>query len=218
MTSSEKKRSSAYSEDIRWRMVWQKEALQISIPQIAKNLCVDKSTVSKTLELFYATGEVSKKPYPKEKAHRKITAPVEQLIFQLVLDRPGILLREIQSELDSQLYLDVSVSGICRFLHANGFTHQRLQTCALQRNECLRQQYITDMSVYSPEMLIFVDETGTDRRNTIRKCGYSMRGKPLKNYSLLVRGERISAIACISVAGLIDVKTIRGTSDGDVFL
>ena len=72
------------------------------------------------------------------------------------------------------------------------------------------------MSVYSPEMLIFIDETGTDRRNTIRKYGYSMRGKPLKNYLLLVRGERISAIACISVAGLIDVKTVRGTSDGDV--
>ena len=88
---------------------------------------------------------------------------------------------------------------------------------ALQQNECLRQQYISDMSVYSPEMLIFIDETGTDRRNTIRKYGYSMRGKPLKNNSLLVRGERISAIACISVAGLIDVKTVRGTSDGDVF-
>ena len=112
MTSSEKKRSSAYSEDIRWRMVWQKEALQISISQIAKNLCVDKSTVSRTLDLFHATGEVSKKPYPKEKAHQKITAPIEQLIFQLVLDRPGILLREIQSELDSQLYLDMSISGI----------------------------------------------------------------------------------------------------------
>ena len=34
---------------------------------------------------------------------------------------------------------------------------------------------------------------------------------------MLVRGERISAIACISVAGLLDVKTVRGTSDGDTF-
>ena len=34
---------------------------------------------------------------------------------------------------------------------------------------------------------------------------------------MIVRGERISDIACISVAGLLDVKTVRGTSDGDTF-
>lgn len=33
----------------------------------------------------------------------------------------------------------------------------------------------------------------------------------------MVRGERVSAIACISVAGLLDVKTVRGTTDGDTF-
>ena len=26
---------------------------------------------------------------------------------------------------------------------------------------------------YDPEMLVFIDETGADRRNTIRKYGYS---------------------------------------------
>ena len=49
----------------------------------------------------------------------------------------------------------------------------------LQRDEFLRQQYISDVSVYSPEMLVFIDETGTDRRNGLRKYGYSLRGKPL---------------------------------------
>ena len=91
MSSYEKKRSSAYSEDMRWRIVWQRDALQYSIFQIAETLCVDKSTVSRILKLFHTTGEVSKKPYPTDRAHRKITVPVEQLVFQLVLDRPGIL-------------------------------------------------------------------------------------------------------------------------------
>ena len=41
--------------------------------------------------------------------------------------------------------------------------------------------------------------------------------KPALNHSLLVRGERISAIACMSVNGLMDVKTVRGTCTGDTF-
>ena len=48
----------------------------------------------------------------------------------------------------------------------------------------------------------------------LRRYAYSLRGKPATNHSLMVRGERVSAIACMSMAGLLDVK---GTSDGDQF-
>ena len=44
-----------------------------------------------------------------------------------------------------------------------------------------------------------------------------MRGKPLKNHTLFVRGEQASPIACISMAGVLDVKTLTRTSDGDAF-
>ena len=37
------------------------------------------------------------------------------------------------------------------------------------------------------------------------------------SHALLVRGERASAIACMSNSGLLDVQTIIGTSDGDTF-
>ena len=66
-------------------------------------------------------------------------------------------------------------------------------------------------------MLVFVDETGADHKNRIRQYGYSLRGRPLRSYKLLSRGERVSAIACISAAGLLDVKTLKDTSDGDTF-
>ena len=111
----------------------------------------------------------------------------------------------------------MNISTICRSLHKNGFTRQALQINAIQRNELLREQFITDVSIYNAEMLIFIDESGSDRRNVIRKQGYSLRGKPLKKFAPLVRGERISAIAGISMAGLLDVKFIVGTTDGDTF-
>ena len=44
-TSCEPPRTSAYSEDLRWRMVWQSELPGYSQQTIAQNLGVDQSTV-----------------------------------------------------------------------------------------------------------------------------------------------------------------------------
>lgn len=163
------------------------------------------------------TGSVKKRPYPKDKSFRKITPPVQLLIFHLVIEKPGILLKEIQQEVLQTLLVDVCESAIFRFLHNSGFTHQKLKIVATQQDEFCRHLFISDMSVYDKDTLIFLDETGADRRNCIRKYGYSIRGRPLKTHRLLVRGERVSAIACISTAGLLDVMTVKGTTDSDTF-
>ena len=75
MTSFEPFRTRAYSEDLRWRMVWHKEALQCSYKDIASNLGVDKSTVIRIISLFRATGTVDKRQYPKDRAARELTTP-----------------------------------------------------------------------------------------------------------------------------------------------
>lgn len=217
MASCEPHRSSAYSEDLRWRMVWQCEALGYTHARVAENLGVDRSTVSRTLQLFHTTGSICKKLYPKEKAFRKLTTPAQLLILNLVVMKPGIYLQEIQDELQNVLLLTVDISTICRFLLNNGLTRQKLCLVATQRDEFTRQQYILDVSVYKPEMLVFLDETGADRRNVLRKYGYSLRGIPPKHNTLLVRGERVSGLAFMSVNGLLDVSIVKGTTDGDTF-
>ena len=133
------------------------------------------------------------------------------------MDQPAHYLDEIQRELKCLLFIDVDISTICWFLQKCGFTHQKLCTVALQQDQFLRQQFMCNMSAYSTDMFLFIDETGSDNRNALRKYGYSLCGKTPVNHALLVRGERVSAIACMSIAGLLDVKTIIGTSDGDAF-
>ena len=211
--SCEPRRASAYSKDLRFRMIWQKEALGLTYSQIADNLRVDKSTVQRTVTLFKSTGSLKKRPYPKEKVRRKLPSLAELFILNLVVQKPGIYLHEIQCELEQFLLIDVSVSTICKCLHKNGFTRERLRMVALQRDRQLRHQFALDISVYCRDMFVFVDETGSDRRNLARKYGYSIRGKPAKVQRFLTRGERISAIACMSASGLLDVKTVKGTTD-----
>ena len=142
--------------------------------------------------LFCMTSSVKKKPYPKEKSYRKITPPVQLLILHLLIEKPGISLKEIQQEVLETLLVDICESAIFRFLQISGFTYQKLRIVATQQDQFCRQVFISDISVYNRDMLIFIDETGADRRNCIRKYGYSM---PLKTHRLLVRGERVSAIA-----------------------
>ena len=79
-TSCENSRSSPYSNDLRWRLVWQVLALQLPIKKVAANLSVDGSTV----RLFETTGSVNKKAYPSEKSFRKITKSAELFILHLV--------------------------------------------------------------------------------------------------------------------------------------
>lgn len=217
MTSLESKRTRDYDEDLRWRMVWQSEVHELSHEDIAANLLVDRSTVTRIVNLFNATGSVSKKVYPCEKAFRKVTGPAQLLILNLVIKNPGILLKEIQAELLLQLMIEVDISTICRFLHQSGFSRQKMRQVAIQRDAYFRQLYLLDISVYSPEMLIYLDETGADHRNAVRRYGYSLRGIKPQQDTFLVRGERVSAIAFMSIKGIIDVFATHGTTNADKF-
>lgn len=58
--------------------------------------------------------------------------------------------------------------------------------------------------MYDPQMLIWIDESGCDRRNSTRKRGYSFRGITPKDHRLLVRGTRYSTVPIMSMEGIHD--------------
>ena len=64
---------------------------------------------------------------------------------------------------------------------------------------------------------LYIDETGTNCMDAIRKYGYSLRGRPVRAQKLVVRGEHVSAIAAISTRGLLALKIVKGSVDGDIF-
>ena len=86
-----------------------------------------------------------------------------------------------------------------------------------QRDYSLRVQFVSDVSLYEPEMLIFIDETGSDKRDSLRKYGYSLRGKPAKSHKIISRGRHVSAIAMMSMNGILDVDIVHGSVNGEVF-
>ena len=200
-TSINPDRTSPYSEDLRWHMIWQRVALGYNVKAVASNLGVDPSTVSRTVRCFYATGDVHKKPYPKDaRPNKKLTSPVQLTILHTMLQHPEIYLHELRGCMCA--YRSSCKSSLCTFLNGMNFTRQKMQIVAKQRDDDLREQFFIDVSLYKPEMLIFIDESGSDNRDTLRKYGYCIRGKPPRSLKLLVRGERVSVIAAMSNDGV----------------
>ena len=85
---------------------------------------------------------------------------VELVLLHIVLQKPCIYLYEIRKELAEATWVDISASAICRCLKNIGYTRQRMKLIAIQRDG-LRAQFISDVSLYEPEMLVFIDKTGS---------------------------------------------------------
>ena len=183
--------------------------LEHSPQRVSENLGVSPSTVYRTEHRFDTEGTVEKRPYPERQSGKALSQNDEFLVLELVIERPGIYLHEIRRELQTSSGTDVSIATICRFLHKCGFTRTKIQA------EELRHKYKTAMELYKSPMLVFVDETGADRRDSLRKFGYSLRGKRTRAQKLIARGHHISAISAMSTNGILECQFHNGTINGD---
>ena len=110
---------------------------------------------------------------------------------------PSMYLHEIQTVLLNSTGTDVSTATVCKFLHRQGFLHKKLRFAAQQRSDELRLLFLSDIAIFQPHMFVFVDETGSDKRSTLRKYGYSFKGMRAIAEKPLIRGKRHSAIAAM---------------------
>ena len=142
--------------------------------------------MSRIVSLFKSTGSVQKRPYPKDaRPNKKLTKTVQLTILHEVLQQPDIYLRELQTEVFILTGVCVSVSSLCTFLQKSNFTRQKMQIVAKQQDKELHEQFAIDVSLYQPHMLVFMDETGSDCRDSMRKYEYGLRGKPPRSCKLL---------------------------------
>ena len=175
-----------------------------SFSEIGKLLYMCEKSVQRYIAIFNTTGAVE--PREQKRGPARVLSEVEQLtLIQSILHNPTMFLHEMQQELYTTTGRWVHVSTICRTLQYLGVTRQKVQVVALQRSEDLRIKFMAEVSAFEPEMFIWIDETGTDRRNAIRTYGYSFRGLTPKTYCLKIGGNRISAIAMMTMHGVEDV-------------
>ena len=74
-----------------------------------------------------------------------------------------------------------------------------------------------EMDFISANMIVWLDESGSDRRNGRRMFGHHLRGMTPLDYTLTLRGKRLSSIAIMSTRGIEDIDTFEGSINGDTF-
>lgn len=215
--SAEPGRKTAYSVDLRWRVVWQRLALDLPLRAIASNLSISVGTAHNIFKRFEDTGEVDPKPAPKRKELRKMDDHHELYVVGLVLANPTMQLSEMCSKVQEISGTEVSVSTLCKLLSRHGFTRKRIQHVASQRNDNLRGKFIADVTFFDRDMLVWIDESGCNSKDCLRTYGHSIRGERAISRVLLVRGQRISVIAAMSCKGILDIELTTGTVNGDTF-
>ena len=177
---------------------------------------MSERSVYRYLALFQSTGSVDPKEH--NSGPRKVLNDLEQFtILQSLIHKPTLYLSEIQEKLFETTGTWVHESTICRSIKQQGFTRKTVQYIALQQSESKRIEFMAEVSVFNPDMLIWIDETGSDRRNAIRKYGYSLRGTPARTCQLRVGGKRLSAIPVMTTNGLEDAFLTTGSVNGDEF-
>ena len=206
----------SYSEDLRWRAVWLHIAQGMSYKEISRLLYMSERSVQRYMELFHTTGTVA--AVVQKRGPDKILSDFEQFtVLQTLIHKPTSYLHEVQAQLFDVTGAWVHESTICRMIKEQGFTRKRVCRIALQQSEQLRLQFMAEISMYDPDMLIWIDETGSAQRNNIRQYGYSLRGMPARVHQLQVGGRRLSAIPVLTTSGIADVYITSDSVDGTKF-
>ena len=80
----------------------------------------------------------------------------------------------------------------------------------------LRAEFMEEMSS-TADMIVWLDETGSDKHSERRKFGYHLRGITPTSYRMAIREKRMSCIAAMSTRGIEDVDIYQGNINGDIF-
>ena len=77
---------------------------------------------------------------------------------------------------------------------------------ALRQDSVLWEKFKGDVCLYTKESI--VDETGTNSQEAMHNHGYSLKGKALKAEKLMVKREDFSAMAAMSMEGIISLQLV----------
>ena len=216
-TSVEPVGRAPYSPDIGWRVVWQRIGLDLSFRHIAARLQIGLGTAYKLYAWFEETGDVAPKKRGSRRDSRKLDEFHETYIICLLAENPSLYLSELCQRIYDSTGTKVSISTVCQLLKRNNILRKKMVYIARQRYLEHRAAYMANILNYPADWLVFLDETGCDNKDGVRKQGYSFVGESPTSSIFLNRGARISAISALSQDGLTCYELINGTTNGETF-
>ena len=189
----------------------------LTFKEIAIRLQIGVGTAHRLYARYVETGDVAPKTQPARPDCKKLDNLHELYVIALIHENPALYLHEICAKIFEATGVTVSGPTVCKVLHRNGFTRMKIVKVAIQRSTEHRGAFMANVLQYPRDFLVWVDETGSDRRDQLRTFGYALRGLPPISKRLLTRGTRISAIVAMSSDGVEAHELSVGSTDATKF-
>lgn len=148
---------------------------------------------------------------------RKITPPMLETLCERLLDKPGLYLDEMAIFLWDEFQILVTKSSISRALASAGWSKKVARQVAQQRNVDLRDFYLHKLSEFRSYHLVYVDESGCDRRVGSRRTAWSPVGVTPVQITQFRREQRYQILPAYTQDGIVLVRVFQGSTDATVF-
>ena len=115
-----------FSDDLRWRMIYQRLFYAKTYKEIASQLFVSARTVVRTFRTFVQTGDVKPCRLGRPTGSITLTPHEEYVVIDCLLDMPQRQLHEIADFIFNATGSSFSVETLCRVVHRLGMTRKKV--------------------------------------------------------------------------------------------
>jgi hypothetical protein len=132
-------------------------------------------------------------------------------------ERPHLYLDEMASLLQQRFDVSVSTSTISRTLTDKGWSRKVIRQVSNRRNADLRDFYLYNLSQFRSYHLVYVDESGCDKRAGRQRTGWSPLGVTPIQISEFQRGQRYHISPAYAQDGVVLSRIYQGSTDAALF-
>ena len=157
--------------------------------------------------------EVKMKRGPKVAIHRL----AREGLASFLRSKPWVYQEEMATYLLDEWELVVSTSTICRTLKEMKINQKAMHRVALERSQICRDGYTLEISNYTCDQLVYLDESGANEHTCIRKRGWSPYGIIPEVVRPVKRSERWSILPAYCIDGILASHVYHGDINGARF-
>jgi hypothetical protein len=140
------------------------------VSRIARTVDCSRKAVYRIRSHLERFGDAKAPPNPPRQ-QQIITLTMLKALCDHLLEHPTLYLNEMAVFLSKKFDEDMAICTISRALASIGWSKKVVQQKAKERNRALQDEYIHYVSDFSTEQLVFVDESGCDKRVGLRRTG-----------------------------------------------
>lgn len=148
---------------------------------------------------------------------RSITPVMLDALYEHLIEKPDLYHDEMALFLLDEFGIEVSTQSIGRTLRSKGWTKKKIRRIAKGRNADLRDFYHHNMEGYRSDQLVFVDESGCDKRIGFRRTGWAPSGVTPVQIAQFQREQRWQILPAYTQDGILFSLVFQGSTDSAIF-